>query len=162
MYRIGELWVDGKLGIGEEHVASNVARELVTSVSRKGRRRGRQARVLICTPSGEEHSLSCHVLQSFLQSRGFDVSNISPSAPAETVLYHIEKEKPDIVMISITLGENVPAGQRLISSIRSASDVPVLVGGQQVSGGQKFKGATACSEPLERVPGLVRGLLRPN
>ena len=35
MYRIGELWANGKLGIADEHVASNIANSLVKMINTK-------------------------------------------------------------------------------------------------------------------------------
>jgi len=160
MYRIGRLWAQGRLGIADEHVASNVASELVSIISEKNSGPENRARVLICAPNGEEHSIGCGVLQSFLQSRGYRVFNLSPSAPSEAITRFVRESKPDIVLISITVGDNIRTGQRLVRKIREAGDVPVLVGGQALEGsGARFGCGTVANQPLEKILKAIRGEL---
>ena len=157
MYKIGDLWDAGKLGVASEHIASNVAREMMGIISDKNNKNGNKARILLCTPTGEEHSLGCQMLQSFLQSKGFRVFNLAPSAPSETIMNFIEMEDPDIVMVSITIEDNVKAGQRLVSKIKSNYNLPVLVGGQAVFDSKyKFDGSIVCDQPIDKIPRLIK------
>lgn len=161
MYKIGRLWARGGLGIADEHVASNVASELVGIIGERSLRPGNKARVLICAPSGEEHSLGCGVLQSFLQSRGYRVFNLSPSAPSETITRFVEDSRPDIVLVSVTMTDSIQTGQRLVRKIREAQDVPVLVGGQAVSDSDaKFDCEIVREESLEKTLKAIRSSLR--
>jgi len=161
MYRIGRLWAQGRLSIADEHVASNIASELVSIVGGKSSGPEDRASVLICAPSGEEHSLGCGVLQSFLQSRGYRVFNLSPSAPAETITRFVRESRPDIVLVSITVGDNIRTGQRLVRKIRETGEVPVLVGGQALEGsGARFDCGTVADQPLEKILKAIRAELR--
>ena len=157
MYKIGDLWDAGKLAIASEHVASNIAREMVGIISDKNNKNGNKARVLLCTPAGEEHSIGCQMLQSFLQSKGFRVFNLAPSAPSETIMSFIDMENPDIVMVSITIEDNIKAGQRLVNKIKSNYNLPVLVGGQAVFDSKyKFDGSIVCDQPIDKIPRLIK------
>ena len=53
MYDIGDLWRDGKLDVGSEHVASNVVIRLIESMNTKIKSKSKTKTVLICTPDGE-------------------------------------------------------------------------------------------------------------
>ena len=163
MYRIGSLWREKKLGIGDEHVASNTALELVGAINRRNRRPKNGHKVLICAPNGEGHSLACNVLQSFLQSRGYRVFNLSPSAPSGEIIRFVRESKPDIVLISITTRDHTRIAQRLVRKIRAeAEDMPVLVGGQALEGNDaKFDCDTVRDRHLGGILKVIRGKLLP-
>ena len=130
MYEIGQLWAEGKLDIATEHVCSNTAQSLIGIINERNFKVYRhKAKILICTPNGELHSLGCKVIESFLISKGFKVFNISPSVQAESVTSYIQEIKPDVVFISISLDENIKAGKNLVKKIRSIFSSPILVGG---------------------------------
>ena len=54
MYKVGDLWASNKLGVASEHIASNIAKEMMGIISDKNNKNGNKARVLLCTPVGEE------------------------------------------------------------------------------------------------------------
>ena len=135
MYLVGELWKAGKLDVATEHVCSNAAHTLVKIINERGSRNpvsNRKAlKVLICTPEGEYHSIGCMVIESFLISKGHSVSNIAPSVPSDAIIAFADKFNPDLIMISITLGDNIGAATKLINKILESriSVPPILVGG---------------------------------
>jgi methanogenic corrinoid protein MtbC1 len=135
MYKVGEMWKAGKLNVATEHVCSNAAHTLVKIINERFSRNpvaNRKAlKILICTPEGEYHSLGCMVIESFLRSKGYCVSNIAPSVPSDAIIAFTDKFNPDLIMISITLGENIGVANKLINKILESriSVPPVLVGG---------------------------------
>jgi len=131
MYEIGQLWVEGKLDIATEHVCSNTTQSLIDVINEKNLKvHHHKSKILVCTPNGELHNLGCKVIESFLLSKRFNVFNISPSVPAESVISYIREIKPDTIFISISLDENIKAGKSLVKKIRSLfSSTPILVGG---------------------------------
>lgn len=135
MYKVGELWKEGKLNVATEHVCSNAAHTLVKIINERFSRNpvsNRKAlKILICTPEGEYHSLGCMVIESFLRSKGYCVTNIAPSVPSDAIIAFADKFNPDLIMISITLGENIGAANKLINKILESriSVPPILVGG---------------------------------
>ncbi|RDJ36327.1 MAG: histidine kinase [Crenarchaeota archaeon] len=161
MYKIGDLWESNELSVATEHVSSNIAKELVSIITERNSVIKKKDKILVCTPSGEEHNLGCNVIQSFLQSKGYHVYNISPSAPTESVLSFISDKKPHAVFVSITLEDNIKSGQRLVSKINSQYKVPVLVGGQAVEGKDyKFDGEIIQNQPLEKIPRIIKQAMK--
>ena len=69
------------------------------------------------------------MIETYLTLRGYNVINLSPSVPTKSLINHIDKEKPDLVLVSITLGEHVKAGMQLVKNIKKLK-IPVIVGGQ--------------------------------
>ena len=135
MYNVGELWQAGRLNVATEHICSNAAHTLVKiineRVSRNPKENRKSPKILICTPEGEYHSLGCMVIESFLRSKGYSVSNIAPSVPSDSVIDFASKHDPDLIMISLTLPDNIGAANKLINKIlESRLGVShILVGG---------------------------------
>ena len=132
MAKIGDMWSVGKLSIATEHVASNVAQSLVKIISDNHKKNKLdKGKVIITTPVGEDHCISCNVLESFLLSKGFTTFNISPSTPAESLIQFVKTVRPTAILISITLDDNIKSGQRLAKKIHDAyKKLPIFVGGQ--------------------------------
>lgn len=132
MYKIGELWAKNKISIADEHVCSNIANSLVRIIFSKNEKAPTKKKVLICTPEGEHHNLGPSILESHLSCSGFRVFNLAPSEPHESIVRFIESSKPDAILVSITLTDNIKPGQRLIRKIKEKFDIPIFVGGQAV------------------------------
>ena len=140
MTKIGDLWEAKKLGVAAEHIASNVAQNLIKNISEKQKVDGKKGSVLLTTPSGENHSIGCSVLESFLQNKGFNVYNLAPSTPAQHLVDFMRTSKPDSIVISVTLEENIKSAQRLVKKIREKSKkIPIYVGGQAFENNNKMK-----------------------
>ncbi len=160
MYQIGEDWANNKISIGTEHVASNIALTLVKIIMGKVSGSGNKKRILICVPLGEEHHLGCDVLETYLSIKGYKVYNIGTSIPTESILTFIENDKPDAVLISITMEDNLLAGQRLIKKIKGEYEIPILVGGRAVQAEKlpKFAAQIVSDIGLESIPKILKKL----
>lgn len=131
MYQVGELWQQNKIDVATEHVCSNVARGLVQAVIDETISSPRKNEtILLCSPDGEQHNLGCCVIESVLLARGYKVLNASPSAPSDSIIRYIQNAEFDIILISVTLLENMGSAERLIRSVRAVSNIPILIGGQ--------------------------------
>ena len=110
---------------------------------------------------GEDHNLGCNVLDSYLVSKGFITFNLSPSTPAESLLEFIKTAKPDAVIVSITLEENIRSGQRLVKKIHDAhKKMPVFIGGQAFTEKNNFKFSRwrtliTDGHALEQIPRII-------
>ena len=158
MYQIGDEWASNKISIATEHVASNVAQALVKIIMDKVTTSGNKKKILLCVPVGEEHHLGCDVIETFLTSKGYKVFNMGTSIPSESVLHFIEHNNPDIIMISITLEDNLKAGQRLVKKIKENFKVPVVVGGYALEQEKipKFDAEVFANSTLNDLPKLIR------
>ena len=134
MSKIGSDWQSGKISIGTEHVASNIAQTLVKGIFEQVNVRVKKKTILICVPIGEEHHLGCDVLETYLSMNEFKVFNMGTSVPTESILNFIEYNDPDIVLLSITIKDNLKSGQRLVRKINKEFDVPIFVGGLATQG----------------------------
>ena len=158
MSKIGEDWDSGKLSIATEHVASNVAQTLVKIIMEQVSGTGNKKKIMICVPVGEEHHIGCDVLETYLTIKGFKVFNMGTSIPTDSIMEFINMKKPDIVLISITIPDNILAGQRLAKKIRENSKTPILIGGHalQIENPPKFEGNVIGDANLEDLPKILR------
>ena len=159
MEKIGSMWADGHLSIATEHVASNTAQSLIKIISENHKRTTLdKGKVIITTPVGEEHCLSCNMIESFLLSKGFTTFNLSPSTPANSLVEFVKSIHPTAVLISITLDDNIKAGQRLATKIHEQyKKLPIYVGGQALTG-KKSKFSATIIEPgtsLDQIPKIL-------
>ena len=158
MVKIGKDWETGKLTIATEHVASNIAQTLVKIIMEQSSGAGNKKKVMVCVPVGEEHHMGCDVLETYLTIKGFKVFNMGTSIPTESIIEFINMKKPNIVLISITIQDNILAGQRLAKKIRGQSKIPILVGGyaMQIENTPKFEGNVIGDTSLEDIPKILR------
>ena len=143
LYDVGDRLKQNKLLIGTEHVISNrintVIKQTITH-----RKKRTNYKILICNPTGERHNIACNILESVLINNGFNVFNISPSTPSEDVLQYIDEIKPNLILISITLPNNIKAGINLVERTSNSCKIPIIVGGQAINSknSNKFLSAT--------------------
>jgi methanogenic corrinoid protein MtbC1 len=146
MYDIGNLWRDGKLDVGSEHVASNTVTRLIESMNTKLKSKSKTKTVLVCTPNGEYHIIPCLMIETYLSLKGYNVINLAPSVPTKSLINHITKENPDLVLVSITLDEHVKDGMQLVKNIKKLK-IPVIVGGQALKDNKYNFGVTVSATP---------------
>ena len=160
MYDVGEDWANNKISIATEHVASNIAQTLVKIIMDSVSGSANKKKILICVPVGEEHHLGCDVLETYLSIKGFKVYNRVTSMPTESIINFIENNKPDIAFISITLPDNILAGQRLVRKINDECKIPILIGGyaMQTEKIPKFEGKVISESNLEELPKIIRSV----
>jgi methanogenic corrinoid protein MtbC1 len=150
MYRIGDLWQKGQLDVATEHASTNTAISLIKIINERitARTRSQESsskyKAVICTPDGELHGLACNMIESLLLSKGFKVYNISTSIPSDYIIDYIRDSQTDILLISITLPENIRSAQRLIQQIHAKynNKLPVIVGGSAFNNMKQHQNGT--------------------
>jgi methanogenic corrinoid protein MtbC1 len=160
MYKIGEDWVKEGISIATEHIASNTAQILVRTIMEQVSGNTKKKKILICVPIGEEHRLGCDVLETYLLSKGFKIYNMGTSIPTESILSFIENNKPDVVFLSITLKDNLKAGQRLVKKIKEQLEIPILVGGFAIQEEMalKFDARLISDVKLAEIPKILKSI----
>ncbi len=133
LYAIGYLWEQNKLDIATEHICSNITNEIVHKLNMSHKKNSKNPSILLCTPEGEIHNIACNVIESILLQKGYKVHNISPSVPAESVIMYIKNTNPSLIMISVTLKDNIGASKRLIKRINAEFNIPILLGGLAIT-----------------------------
>jgi methanogenic corrinoid protein MtbC1 len=158
MQDIGLRWVEGRIDITTEHVASNVANSVVRMVrDRRAARRGKTG-VVLCVPPGEKHHMGCDVLEMYLASRGFAVYNLGYEMPSSEVMVFLERNRPDAVAISASGEYSLLPARKMADKISDTYGIPVILGGYAFRGGDGGIGRhIVCSgTSLKEVPRVIR------
>jgi len=137
MYQIGELWDAKKLDVGDEHIASNTAMRLIESIGTKPKTKSKGKTILICTPDGEYHAIPCFMMETYLSLNGYNIINLAPSAPSDSIITKIKETNPDLILISITLKEHLRSCERLVKNLKKFK-IPIIVGGQALENENRF------------------------
>jgi methanogenic corrinoid protein MtbC1 len=163
MHKIGNDWSNNKINIATEHVASNIAQALVRIIVTEQTTNAKDnIKVMLCVPVGEEHHLGCDVLETYLAVKGFTVYNMETSIPTQSILDFIKINRPDAVLVSITIEDNLVAGQRLVKKISDRYDIPILIGGYALQADKTldFDGTIIDDMKLNDMPKLLRNAIK--
>jgi len=82
------------------------------------------------------------------------------SLPSDAILSFIDSNKPEVVLLSITIEDNLLAGQRLVKKIREHKKIPVLIGGYALQSKNipKFDGQIVADCGLEEIPKILKSV----
>lgn len=128
---IGRRWELGELSVAGEHLATQIT---VTEVERLRLNKDAPSKldrtVLVSCVEGEQHSVGALMLAALMSLDGWSVTNLGANTPTDALLDMIGKRKPDLVVLSITLAENLSRLGEALSRISALDDAPrVMVGG---------------------------------
>ena len=159
MYQIGELWDAKKLDVGDEHIASNTAMHLIENIGTKPKTKSKGKTILICTPDGEYHAIPCFMMETYFSLNGYDVINLAPSAPSDSIINQITEKKPNLILISVTLKDHIKSCDRLIKNLKKFK-VPIVIGGQALQDGNPFHDVMVMDTPsLSELSKTIKGMI---
>jgi MerR family transcriptional regulator, light-induced transcriptional regulator len=134
LYKIGDQWENGEIDAATEHVCSNAVNNLIDLINQQNTKKNlknyRNTRsVVLSTPEGELHSIGCKIIESLLLEKGYEVYNITSPLPTNSIESYLDNTNPGIILISVTLEENINSAIRLVYEIRKSFQIPIIVGG---------------------------------
>ena len=142
LYKIGDQWAKEEIDVATEHVCSNVAITLIDlinlqnlnkKISKSSSSTSTHKSIILCTPEGELHSIACKIIESLLLEKGYDVYNITSPLPTNSIeSYYLDKINSSIIIISVTLKENINSSIRFVQQIRQSFNIPIIIGGNAI------------------------------
>ena len=103
LWRVGQLWEEGKITVSVEHFASNFFRGLLTNLLHVMPGRATGPLVIVCCAPGEPHELAPLMLALFLRRAGMRVAYLGQSIETAGLLQTIRKLSPILVCVSLTI-----------------------------------------------------------
>jgi excisionase family DNA binding protein len=133
---VGDRWAHGESTIAQEHRATAIATRIVGRLGRRFHTRGRpKGRVVMGTPPGERHSLAVSMVADLIRGAGFEVVDLGADLPVESFVEAVVDAAPvTAVAVSVTNPGSTADAARLVTAIRDATDVPIVIGGGAVEG----------------------------
>jgi len=139
LYEIGQRWEDGRITAAQEHLASALVARLLAGLEHPAGAPGGRIAVVTTAPS-ETHEFGAWMAADVLRSAGWTVHFLGSQLPVEECLHYLRGVRCDLLAVSVTLEIHLPSLQRLIGELRAdptLAEIPVLVGGQAFSGGER-------------------------
>ena len=111
MSETGKLWVDGEIGIAQEHMITNIVRKIIQHYNARIEMKGLvEGLAVICNPEGDDHGMSNLVLKGFSKTRKYRVTNIGGTwymgdkraVTNKAIIDFVTHARPDVVFISVT------------------------------------------------------------
>jgi methanogenic corrinoid protein MtbC1 len=137
LYKIGNQWENGEIDVATEHVCSNAVNNLIDLINQKNTKQVFKSyeytkSIVLCTPEGELHSIGCKIIESLLLEKGYEVYNITSPLPTNSIKSYLNNIKFGLLLISVTLEENLDSVIRFVKEIRNSCNIPIIVGGHAI------------------------------
>lgn len=133
LVEVGARWQRGELPIYEEHLASERAREFLSTQWRRLADRPRsptRPSVILATPSGERHVLGLHMAAWVVARAGAYVGFLGADTPMADVALAVKHQGAQGVVLSVAAGYGGDLAQQLLELTRRLSPrVSIAVGG---------------------------------
>lgn len=129
MRRIGDAWMEQRLSISHEHVASAVVLSILLEAIRSFPERSGTPRLLVATPAGEQHVIGAALIAAAAAVDGWRILFLGADMPAAELVG--AADSVHAVALSIVLANNAESAIKEIHTVRSAlpSSIPLFVGG---------------------------------
>lgn len=136
LHQIGQLWMDNKISIAEEHIASQAIRDAVIRLQGIIRLPNKKkGKALLINFTREFHSMALKMVEHILELRGFRVFFAGQNTPLMKIDKFFENYHPDRVYVSGTVVEDK---ELLESEFRTICDLSMQFNAKVWLGGRAF------------------------
>jgi methanogenic corrinoid protein MtbC1 len=135
MHRIGELWAAGEIGVGQEHLATQIATQVLALAHDVAELSARRAthRVMLAAAEGERHVMALDMAAKLLESAGYEVLALGADVPTNALADIVADHDPALFVLSATMpdaGERVPAAVDAVTG--AGGDIGLILGGVSI------------------------------
>lgn len=129
---IGNQWVDGRLRISHEHMASAIIEAFLTAMNARYQVLPGAPLVAVATPSGQYHEIGALLAASQAHESGWDVLYLGPNLPAEEIAAAARERGVRAIMLSLVFPTADPGVDSQLRDLRNlvGADTPIIAGGQ--------------------------------
>lgn len=131
LYDIGNLWEAGKISVAEEHLATAIVGRVMANIYPKFPKKKKKAKAIVSSSPNEYHELGGRIVADLLEMDGWDVYYLGANVPAQELIKLVNKTKPKIVAISVTMPFNIEKAAELIKKLKESKPPKpkIIVGG---------------------------------
>lgn len=144
LYRVGELWETGRIGIATEHLASAIVQatmnEIYPSIAATGKL---PKTVVLACVENEQHQVGIKMVSDVFELAGWNTHFLGAGLPTDDLIRFMNSVRPQVLALSIALPFNLQTLEKMIQAIRRFfPTMPILVGGQAFRRGGQERLAT--------------------
>ncbi|MBK1787748.1 cobalamin B12-binding domain-containing protein [Prauserella cavernicola] len=127
--RIGDRWQRGEWSVAQEHTATGVSVAATEAIARRVRATPvSRGRIVIGCAEREWHALPALVIATGLRERGWNVTFLGASTPADRLSAYLHDLGPDAAAVSCSIVGALPSTRQFIEASTGAG-IPVVAGG---------------------------------
>jgi MerR family transcriptional regulator, light-induced transcriptional regulator len=144
LVNVGQLWCDGRIGVGLEKLASHLVLKhmdrLRDMYSSDGQRLVQ--RILVSCVEGEQHCIGARMVADLFLIKGWSVDFLGADVPTTALLDTIKLRRPQLVALSVRTATGLEHANRVLAEL--GIDGPkILLGGQAFLGNEWPKAGTS-------------------
>ena len=134
--RLGKGWEAGEVSISEEHRGTQITVQQLSRLRERIRPKPPlNLSALVTTLEGDLHVLGASMISQFFYADGWNTDYLGPNTPSIEIVRHIEKNEPDIVVLSISAEQYFTHLVSLLNALEDQEEPPfVLLGGRFFDG----------------------------
>ena len=131
---IGLLWEKGAIDIWKEHLVSELSISIMTTLYSKFiyNIKNINKTVIGLTPGAETHNIGLRMVCDVFNTEGWNSIYLGCNIPTISVLDAIKENKPEAILLSVTLPQHIESAKNLIQAIRkfyNKNSLSIIVGG---------------------------------
>jgi MerR family transcriptional regulator, light-induced transcriptional regulator len=135
LYEIGQLWEQGQLSVGAEHLATAITESMLNLAYPYifARPRTGKSAVVACLPN-EHHQIGGKMVADCFELNGWRSYYLGANTPLCGLRSLIDDKRPDVVAISVTMASGRDLIVNAVGAIRGEfPGLPILFGGRALS-----------------------------
>ncbi len=129
--QVGQLWHDGRIGIGQEHYSSNQIKQKIYSAMNQLRMVEEGPRVVVACPAQEWHEISAMTAAYLCAARGCRVHYLGANLPIPELAKYCDQIQPTYVLLSMSIDRSEAEAKNIVQELATQVRpiAPVGVGG---------------------------------
>lgn len=134
LQEIGERWAHREFGIAQEHVATNLLRNLLSSLFRLYPPDDEAETIVLATTNGERHEFGILIAALIAATRGWRVVYLGIDLPATEIIRTVKSVKARVLAISVVNSLNPLTGDELnLIAASLPQNTRVWIGGAEAN-----------------------------
>jgi len=128
---IGRLWLEDRITIAQEHMATAISQVVLSHVYQYADALPPNGkRVTVACVEGEQHDFPSRLVADSLDLAGFEVRFLGANVPTRHLLQMLSEQAPDLLVLSVTMTFNLPALRDAVARVREEHPhLPLAIGG---------------------------------
>jgi len=137
MYKIGDYWENGTLGISSEHLSSAIVQaiqnELYLNITSKIKN---SKKIVLTCVENEQHQIGVKMVADIFEINGWNTYFLGAGLPAKDLIVFMRDVQPDLVALSATMHYNLVKMENMIQEIhKERPEITIFIGGQALQKG---------------------------
>jgi methanogenic corrinoid protein MtbC1 len=135
LYEVGKLWEGNRISVAVEHMATAITESLLVLLYPRVFAAPRKPnRAVISCGVNEYHQVGAKIVADTFEMHGWRTTFLGANTPADALLDTVQRERPNLVGLSLSIYFNLPGFLGLARELRKRHPGLILV-----AGGQAFR-----------------------